>query len=93
VFLPCTLLHGISKISVYEVSYSNELKLFNGDSIILYLTYVAVIIECQRGEAYGVYRENECWSLAWKQKSIEALGVEGGIILRRMFYKKNRKNL
>jgi hypothetical protein len=39
-------------MSVYEISYNNELKLFNGDSINLYLIYVAVIIEGAR-EARG----------------------------------------
>jgi len=40
------------KMSVCEISYSNEMKLFDGDSIILYLTYFAVIIEVAR-EARG----------------------------------------
>jgi len=32
-------------MSIYNISYSNELKLFNGDTVILYLIYVAVMIE------------------------------------------------
>ena len=44
-FLPYNVLEGISKMSIYKISYSNELKLFNGDTVILYLIYVAVMIE------------------------------------------------
>jgi len=55
VVLPCNLLERISKMSIYEISYSNELKLFNGDPVILYLICVPVIIqgarEARRGEA------------------------------------------
>jgi hypothetical protein len=37
VFLPSNLLERIFKMSVYEIRYSNKLKLFNGDAIIVYL--------------------------------------------------------
>ena len=42
-------------MSVNEISYSKELKLFNGDSIILYLIYAAVITEGAREARGGVW--------------------------------------
>jgi len=42
-------------MSIYEISYSNELKLFNGDPVILYLIYVPVIVEGAREARRGVW--------------------------------------
>jgi hypothetical protein len=61
-FCPVSYLMGFPKLVYMKLVNSNELKLFNGDSIILCLIYVAVIIVPERrGEAYGVYRESDCW--------------------------------
>jgi hypothetical protein len=53
--LGVSALERIFKMTVYEISYRNEFKLFNDDSIILYLIYVAVIIEGARETRGGVW--------------------------------------
>jgi len=42
-------------MSIHKISYRNELKFFNGDTVILYLIYVAVMIEGGREARRGVW--------------------------------------